>query len=118
MPTRARAESSPADSGRFGIVVVGASAGGHVAMREILRALPASFELPIVLVLHLNPRLPSVLARVLVLAVRGVLDLGQTAGSRIRSAACITSSITWSIVRSTFAFSTTATPVRLARDTR
>ena len=36
---------------------------------------------------------------------------------RVRSAACMTSSITWSIVRSTFAFSITGTPSRRARPT-
>jgi two-component system chemotaxis response regulator CheB len=36
------------------IVAIGASTGGPAAIVEVLRALPASFELPILLVLHIN----------------------------------------------------------------
>src|SRR5207237_814527 len=48
---------------------------------------------------------------------RGLLELRHT-GSRVRSAALITSRITSSIDRSTFAFSTTGTPSRRARPDR
>jgi two-component system chemotaxis response regulator CheB len=36
------------------IVAIGASTGGPAAIVEVLRTLPASFELPILLVLHIN----------------------------------------------------------------
>lgn len=39
----------------FGAVVIGASAGGIVAITTILPALPASFPVPIVVVLHQHP---------------------------------------------------------------
>jgi two-component system chemotaxis response regulator CheB len=39
---------------RYDLIAVGASTGGPGAIREILRSLPASFHLPIVLVLHIN----------------------------------------------------------------
>ena len=40
-------------SGRFSAVAIGGSTGGPVAVREILRALPADFPLPVLLVIHL-----------------------------------------------------------------
>jgi two-component system chemotaxis response regulator CheB len=39
---------------KFDLVALGASTGGPSAIVEILRALPASFRLPIVFVLHIN----------------------------------------------------------------
>jgi two-component system chemotaxis response regulator CheB len=39
---------------KFELVAIGASTGGPGAIVEILRALPASFRLPIVFVLHIN----------------------------------------------------------------
>jgi len=39
---------------RFEVLAIGASTGGPGAIAEILRALPASFRLPIVFVLHIN----------------------------------------------------------------
>ena len=39
---------------RFELVAIGASTGGPGAIVEILRALPAQFRLPILLVLHIN----------------------------------------------------------------
>jgi two-component system chemotaxis response regulator CheB len=48
---------SPCGNGtdrKFELVAIGASTGGPGAIVEILRALPASFRLPIVFVLHIN----------------------------------------------------------------
>jgi two-component system chemotaxis response regulator CheB len=39
---------------RYDLVAIGASTGGPGAIVEILRALPAEFQLPILLVLHIN----------------------------------------------------------------
>ncbi len=47
------------------VVVVGASAGGILALGQILGALPPSFPLPILVVLHLSRTLPSRLPAVL-----------------------------------------------------
>lgn len=52
-------------AGRYEAVAVGASAGGVRAAGDILAALPADFPLPILLVLHLSPTLPSRLVEVL-----------------------------------------------------
>lgn len=46
-------------------IVVGGSAGGLDALGQLLPALPAGFPIPIALVLHVHPRKPSHLARVL-----------------------------------------------------
>ncbi|HEY1043636.1 MAG TPA: chemotaxis protein CheB [Telluria sp.] len=43
------------------LVAIGASAGGIEAVSQLLRALPASFPLPVVVVLHLPPNRPSLL---------------------------------------------------------
>ncbi|MDQ8021385.1 MAG: chemotaxis protein CheB [Moraxellaceae bacterium] len=50
---------------RLKIVVIGASAGGVDALITLLRELPASFHLPIMLVLHVPPDQPSLLSQVL-----------------------------------------------------
>lgn len=47
------------------IVVVGASAGGVPAIKEILRGLPADFPAAVFVVMHVPPQLPSFLAQVL-----------------------------------------------------
>ena len=47
------ARVSPAQ-GPFQLAVIGASTGGPVAILDVLRALPASFPLPIVFVLHIG----------------------------------------------------------------
>lgn len=47
------------------IVVVGASAGGIRALREVLASLPQSFPAAIFAVLHLSPSSPDVLPRIL-----------------------------------------------------
>lgn len=49
----------------FDIVVIGASAGGLVALSTVLAALSPGFPVPVVLVLHLSPVHPSHLAGVL-----------------------------------------------------
>ena len=46
-------------------VVIGASAGGVEALTELFATLPASFALPIVLVMHLPPASESLLVEVL-----------------------------------------------------
>lgn len=46
-------------------VVVGASAGGVTALRELLGALPADFQPPVLIVLHLPRHRPSTIAHVL-----------------------------------------------------
>lgn len=51
-PRRDRAE--PAPVGRFEAVAIGASTGGPGAIVEVLRNLPSAFQLPILLVLHIN----------------------------------------------------------------
>ena len=50
---------------RYGAVVIGASAGGVRVLGEILSLLPASFPLPILIVLHLSRSQESRLAEVL-----------------------------------------------------
>ena len=49
----------------FEAVAIGGSAGSLKALSQILPALPSSFPLPILLVVHLPPDKPSVLADVL-----------------------------------------------------
>ncbi|HUF94186.1 MAG TPA: chemotaxis protein CheB, partial [Candidatus Limnocylindria bacterium] len=46
-------------------VAIGASAGGIHALQTLLSALPADFVVPILVVLHLDRRQPSLLAVVL-----------------------------------------------------
>lgn len=69
-------------AGRFGIVAVAASAGGVQALSALLRALPADFPVPIVVVQHLDPRHQTVLADILdrrsALRVKLAEDGGQT----------------------------------------
>jgi two-component system chemotaxis response regulator CheB len=58
---------SARDQPAFDVVVIGASAGGILALASVLGRLPAQFPAPIALVLHLSPDhasfLPQVLAR-------------------------------------------------------
>ena len=49
----------------FDVVVIGASAGGLAALATVLGGLPASFPVPVAVVLHLSPDHPSLLAGVL-----------------------------------------------------
>jgi len=51
--------------GRFGVVAVGASAGGLNSLFKLLGPLPARFPVSILVVLHLSPEHPSHLAEVL-----------------------------------------------------
>jgi two-component system chemotaxis response regulator CheB len=46
--------AAPASGQRIRIVAIGASTGGPCAITEVLRGLPATFQLPILLVLHIN----------------------------------------------------------------
>jgi two-component system chemotaxis response regulator CheB len=47
------------------VVAIGASAGGFSAVRDILEALPGDFPAPILIVQHLDPRQPSLMAELL-----------------------------------------------------
>ena len=47
------------------LVVIGASAGGIEALRELVRRLPADFAAPIAVVLHSSPESPGVLHEIL-----------------------------------------------------
>jgi two-component system chemotaxis response regulator CheB len=49
----------------FGIVALASSAGGLLALSEVLSALPLNFPVPITVVQHLDPRHPSYLAKIL-----------------------------------------------------
>ena len=53
------------DARRRDIVVIAASAGGVLALLEIVDALPDDFETPIAIVLHRTPRPPRLLAKLL-----------------------------------------------------
>jgi two-component system chemotaxis response regulator CheB len=44
----------PGSAQKYDLVAIGASTGGPAAIVEILRGLPAEFQLPILLVLHIN----------------------------------------------------------------
>jgi two-component system chemotaxis response regulator CheB len=66
---QSRPESRPSDSvapagtrEHYQLVVVGASTGGPAAVLEILRALPPTFPLPLLLVLHINEQFAAALA--------------------------------------------------------
>ena len=56
-----RARTRPA----YDIVLVAASAGGLTAISTVLGALPADFPVPVVVVQHLDPRHPSLMADIL-----------------------------------------------------
>ncbi len=49
----------------FGIVAIAASAGGLNAITSLIRALPADFPVPLVIVQHLDPRHRSLIADIL-----------------------------------------------------
>jgi len=57
--------STPAPLALVDAIVLGASAGGVEALLAILSALPSSFALPMVAVVHLPPNQPSLLVEVL-----------------------------------------------------
>lgn len=50
---------------RFGIVAVTASAGGVQALSTLVRALPADFPVPVLVVQHLDPRHETLFAEIL-----------------------------------------------------
>jgi two-component system chemotaxis response regulator CheB len=52
--TAAHPEDPPGAANRCEVVAIGASTGGPAAIVEILRGLPATFQLPILFVLHIN----------------------------------------------------------------
>jgi len=56
---------APADNWRFDLIAIGASAGGLMALTEVLRPLPTSFP-GVVIVQHLDPTHKSHLAALLV----------------------------------------------------
>jgi len=47
------------------VVVIGASAGGIEALRELVSGLPADFPAPMCIVLHTSPEAPGVLDAIL-----------------------------------------------------
>jgi two-component system, chemotaxis family, protein-glutamate methylesterase/glutaminase len=53
------------DDSSYGVIAVGGSAGGIQALRDVLRHLPATFRIPILLVQHLPPSGASDLVTVL-----------------------------------------------------
>jgi two-component system, chemotaxis family, protein-glutamate methylesterase/glutaminase len=48
------------------IVVIGASAGGVTALKELVKALPEDFQASIFVVLHVSPHSPSILPEILI----------------------------------------------------
>lgn len=76
VPQALRGPVSPMPRTPPRLVVMGASTGGPLAVRELLRALPRDFPLPMLLVLHLDEQLGGTMA--------GWLD-GQSS-IRVRSA--------------------------------
>ncbi|HZQ06734.1 MAG TPA: chemotaxis protein CheB [Anaerolineae bacterium] len=65
MAQRLERRKPPPFSGAFDVVAVAASAGGLVALKEILGGLPANFPAALVIVQHLDPRHPSLMATIL-----------------------------------------------------
>jgi two-component system chemotaxis response regulator CheB len=70
--------STPAAPAKFSAIVIGASAGGVMALQQLLEALPASLDAPVMIVLHLPRDRPSRIAELLgggcVLPVREAED--------------------------------------------
>ncbi len=61
-------ETDPPDNGTnepYGIVAIAASAGGITALGRVLSGFPAGFEVPVVVVQHLDPRHKTIIAEVL-----------------------------------------------------
>jgi two-component system chemotaxis response regulator CheB len=65
VPTAALPGSSTADSRRFDLIVVAASAGGVDALRTIFAHLPADFPVPLAVVQHRSQQFPHMLSHVL-----------------------------------------------------
>lgn len=74
------------------MIVIGGSLGGMAALREILRPLPASFPVPIAVVLHRHrdsdDALVPLLQRELHLPVREVLDKDSIQAGQVHVAPC------------------------------
>lgn len=51
--------------GKFDVAVLAASAGGVTALRTVIRALPANFPVPVILVLHRRAGTPEMLSELL-----------------------------------------------------
>jgi hypothetical protein len=51
--------------GQYGIVVIGASAGGVEALQRVVSELPADFPAAVLIVLHVSPRSRSLLPQIL-----------------------------------------------------
>ncbi len=75
-PTAARGGGLASFPARGGLVVIGASTGGPVALRELLAELPADFDASMLIVQHLPQSFTSVLAA----------QLDRTAKIRVREA--------------------------------
>ncbi len=74
-------ERTAMPSGPFSVVAIAASAGGLVALGELLRALPPTFRLPVLVVQHIEPSHESLMAPIL--ARRTALKVRQAvAGDR------------------------------------
>jgi two-component system chemotaxis response regulator CheB len=62
-PPRPRLEATPrGESSRCDLVAIGASTGGPAAILEILSALPSTFPLPVLIVLHIGEAFATALA--------------------------------------------------------
>ena len=70
-PAPRRAPAAPAVGNDFDLVAIGASTGGIHALSQVLRALPASFQVPILITQHLPESfMPYFAAQVAILAGR------------------------------------------------
>ena len=60
----AKRDSSPrVESGKFGLIVIGASTGGPVAVEKVLGYLPAGFSTPVLLIQHMPAAFTAAFAR-------------------------------------------------------
>jgi two-component system chemotaxis response regulator CheB len=59
------AEQSPVSFGSHDVVVIGASAGGVIALKRVVADLPADLPAAVCVVLHIAPESPSMLAEIL-----------------------------------------------------
>lgn len=64
-PTQPAARRFRAAQAAFDVVVMAASAGGLQALNKIMQALPAGLPVPVLVVVHLDPRYPSQMAQIL-----------------------------------------------------
>jgi two-component system chemotaxis response regulator CheB len=70
-PVRQRPPAAPVPANAFDIVAIGASTGGIHALSQVLRALPPSFDVPILITQHLpGSFMPYFAAQVAILAGR------------------------------------------------